>query len=83
MFNGRYLVDIREYYTDDAGERKPGRKGGSAYNKRRIPHVTEKDSCLSLHQFILFLCAGIALSLDQWEKLKTAIPEIDAKIHGD
>ena len=46
-------------------------------------HVTEKDSCLSLHQFILFLCAGIALSLDQWEKLKTAIPEIDAKIHGD
>jgi len=28
MFNGRYLVDIREFYTDDAGERKPGRKGG-------------------------------------------------------
>ena len=52
MFNGRYLVDIREYYIDDAGERKPGRK-------------------------------GIALSLDQWEKLKAAVPEIDAKIHGD
>jgi len=31
----------------------------------------------------LFLCAGIALSLDQWEKLKAAVPEIDAKIHGD
>ena len=35
MFNGRYLVDIREYYTDDAGERKPGRKGGLAYSDRR------------------------------------------------
>ena len=31
MFNGRYLVDIREYYIDDAGERKPGRKGGSCH----------------------------------------------------
>ena len=37
MFNGRYLVDIREYYTDDAGERKPGRKGGLGYSERRIP----------------------------------------------
>lgn len=27
-FNGKVLVDIREYYTDDSGERKPGRKGG-------------------------------------------------------
>ena len=26
-FNGKVLVDIREYYTDDSGERKPGRKG--------------------------------------------------------
>ena len=26
-FNGKVLVDIREYYTDDSGERKPGKKG--------------------------------------------------------
>lgn len=28
-FNGKILVDIREYYEDDAGELKPGRKGDS------------------------------------------------------
>ena len=26
-FNGKVLVDIREYYEDGSGERKPGRKG--------------------------------------------------------
>lgn len=26
-FNGKVLVDIREYYNDDSGERKPGKKG--------------------------------------------------------
>ena len=28
-FQGKQLVDIREYYTDDSGERKPGKKGES------------------------------------------------------
>ena len=29
-FNGRHLVDIREYYEDrETGERKPGKKGES------------------------------------------------------
>lgn len=46
-------------------------------------HTSLRRTAAYLHHFILFLCAGIALSLDQWEKLKTAIPEIDAKIHGD
>lgn len=27
VFNGRFLVDIREYWYDDAGTRKPGKKG--------------------------------------------------------
>lgn len=27
MFQGRFLVDIREYWYDDAGTRKPGKKG--------------------------------------------------------
>lgn len=49
MFKGKYLIDIREYWTDDDGERKPGKK-------------------------------GISLSVEQWEKLKNAIPEIDSKI---
>ena len=27
VFNGKFLVDIREYWYDDAGTRKPGKKG--------------------------------------------------------
>lgn len=49
VFNGRFLVDIREYWYDDAGTRKPGKK-------------------------------GISLTVEQWSKLKEAIPQIDAKI---
>ena len=48
-FRGKQMVDIREYYTDDSGETKPGKK-------------------------------GISLSLDQWEKLKKIIPEVDKKL---
>ena len=29
-FRGKVLIDIREYYTDDAGELKPGKRGKSA-----------------------------------------------------
>lgn len=49
MFQGRFLVDIREYWYDDAGTRKPGKK-------------------------------GISLTVEQWGRLKDAIPQIDAKI---
>ena len=31
---------------------------------------------------VYFFTAGISLSMDQWEALKKAIPNIDAKIHG-
>lgn len=27
MFRGRCLVSIREYYDDESGERRPGKKG--------------------------------------------------------
>ena len=27
VFNGKVLVDIREYWYDDSGTRKPGKKG--------------------------------------------------------
>ncbi|CAI8040648.1 Activated RNA polymerase II transcriptional coactivator p15 [Geodia barretti] len=48
VYNGRFLVDIREYWYDD-GVRKPGKK-------------------------------GISLTVEQWGRLKEAIPQIDAKI---
>lgn len=32
VFNGRFLVDIREYWFDDAGVRKPGKKGELWYS---------------------------------------------------
>lgn len=77
LFNGRYLVDIREYYEDDAGERKPGRKGEKAIGKSSsLPHT------LSLH-ISSSLLEGISLTLDQWEKLKAAVPAVDEKIHGN
>ena len=74
-FNGKILVDIREFYQDDSGVQKPGIKG--LYSPP--PHLT----LLQENFNDLCICsAGIALSLDQWEKLKDVIPEIDAKIHG-
>ena len=48
-FRGKMMVDIREYYLDENGEEKPGKK-------------------------------GISLSLEQWDKLKKIIPQIDAKL---
>jgi len=48
-FKGKKMVNIREYYTDDGGDLKPGRK-------------------------------GIALSEDQWKKLKGFIDQIDTAL---
>ena len=31
LYKGQHLVDIREYYITDAGERKPDKKGGFTY----------------------------------------------------
>ena len=36
VFNGRFLVDIREYWYDDAGTRKPGKKGEHAWVSSRM-----------------------------------------------
>ena len=64
------MVDIREYYEDDSGEMKPGRKG-------------TWNSTSELHYLIkLFSFVGISLSLDQWQKLKAAIPTVDERIDG-
>lgn len=32
-FRGKLLVSIREYYDDDAGERRPGKKGRKSHSK--------------------------------------------------
>jgi len=48
-FRGKWLVSIREFYEDDKGDLKPGKK-------------------------------GIALSLEQYQKFKSYIEEIDAAI---
>ncbi|XP_074604572.1 single stranded-binding protein c31A [Brevipalpus obovatus] len=45
-FKNKVRVDIREYYLDDKGEKKPGKK-------------------------------GISLSMEEWEKLKDLISDID------
>lgn len=59
------MVDIREYWQDSDGELKPGKKGTM---KTIFTH------------FISVLCAGIALSMDQWDKLKGFATDIDKKI---
>eukprot|EP00794_Sanderia_malayensis_P009850 gene9850-10861_t len=48
-FRGKKLIDIREYYTNEDGDEKPGRK-------------------------------GIALSIEQWNKLKEVINQVDNAI---
>ena len=73
-FKGKLLVSIREYYDDDAGERRPGRKG---YITRRISTIIIYPSQLTFY----FDFVGISLSVEQWEKLKEAIPTIDQQLH--
>jgi len=51
-FKGKKMVSIREYYQNDAGEERPGKK-------------------------------GISLSVEQWEKLKSHIKEIDSELQQD
>lgn len=57
-------MDIREYWEDSDGELKPGKKG--TFNI--ILHTPSVPF------------AGIALSMDQWEKLKGFVTDIDEKI---
>ena len=65
-FKGKCLIDIREYWIDDDGERKPGKKGTLC-----VQCVDSK---------LMHTSVGISLSVEQWEKLKSAIPDIDSKI---
>jgi len=48
-FRGKKMISIREYYTTDDGEERPGKK-------------------------------GISLTLDQWEKLKLHIKDVDSEL---
>ncbi|XP_033634236.1 activated RNA polymerase II transcriptional coactivator p15-like [Asterias rubens] len=48
-FRGKVLIDIREYYTDNSGELKPGKK-------------------------------GISLTVEQWEKLKDAMEDVNDSV---
>ena len=43
-FKGRMLIDIREYYTDQAGDLKPGRKGISLTREQweKLTSLTDK-----------------------------------------
>ena len=50
-FKGKLLVSIREYYDDDAGERRPGRKG--LYNKKNLDYYNL--SYIASLPFILIL----------------------------
>lgn len=76
-FRGKLLVSIREYYDDDAGERRPGKKGRISSHKDCLPWATNRKKINN--NFIWF--AGISLSVEQWEKLKEAIPKIDQQLH--
>ena len=73
-FKGRIMVDIREYYQDDSGEMRPGKKGWMfhLYNSLQITY-----GVLSY-----FLVLGISLSLEQWKNLKDSIETIDDRIDG-
>ncbi|CAH1116443.1 unnamed protein product [Phaedon cochleariae] len=48
-FKNKWYIDVREYYTNNDGDMKPGRK-------------------------------GIMLTMDQWQKFKDCIGEIDDAI---
>ncbi len=61
QFKGKPYINIREYY-DDHGTQKPGKKGQYSH---------------TLHLSLIYLCLGISLGVDQWEKLKTLIAQVD------
>lgn len=68
------MVDIREYYQDDCGELRPGKKG-------LLYIVATRQLVRSLSVSLSFLL-GISLSLDQWKKLKDSMDAIEERIQG-
>lgn len=72
-FRGKLLVDIREYYEDKDGSLKPGKKGkGLRFYADLVPKflINHVHVLVSTH-------LGISLSIEQYNKFKKAIPEID------
>ncbi|KAJ4383607.1 hypothetical protein N0V86_001662 [Didymella sp. IMI 355093] len=63
-FKGMTLVSIREYYTNDAGELKPGKKVQCNLAQPGIELLTANQ--------------GISLSLDQYNALLTAAPLLES-----
>lgn len=62
QFKGKSYVNIREYY-DDNGVQKPGKKG------------MNHQGLIGYIQSIGYL--GISLAVDQWEKLKNLVNQVD------
>lgn len=68
-FSGKWLVNVREYYEDKAGDMKPGKKV-------RPVHVTAAifDLLLTLiHQ-------GISLTVEQYQSLVGIVPAINQEL---
>ncbi|RYP55359.1 hypothetical protein DL768_000114 [Monosporascus sp. mg162] len=70
-FKGKVLVNIREYYTDQTGELRPGKKVKSEMTPNSQP-------CSPTNH----IAQGISLSLDQYNSLVKAIPDINAHLNG-
>lgn len=70
-FKGKVLVNIREYYTDSAGESRPGKKVRGAT-------VPDCGWCLLTRH-----AQGISLAMDQYNAFLKAIPEINAQLNED
>lgn len=71
-FKGKVLIDIREYWMDQEGEMKPGRKGNL------LDHYYSYNSHLKDPENQCISCSlGISLNPEQWNQLKEQMSDID------
>lgn len=95
-FKGKVLIDIREYWMDQAGEMKPGKKGNYevVLINFQVCSVIPTNTFLYSAKMFLYvstfdicvivvfcpLPAGISLNPEQWNQLKEQMSDIDDAI---
>lgn len=71
-FKGKPLISVREYYTDAAGDMKPGKKVHVRPHLAVLAHIYPGELTPRKQ--------GISLTLDQWNSLMKATTEVNAEL---